>query len=118
MIGVSRDSITSPYGDLNVRLVSRLKSVIGMGTGAGAYILTRFAVSFSTVCKIIFKKLFRCQGASSVGKNVAMQVQRLEAWGSNPQNPRKTSMAAGACNLSMKWIGDRQRLWRGLSSNR
>jgi hypothetical protein len=24
----------------------RLKSVIGMGTGAGAYILTRFAVSF------------------------------------------------------------------------
>lgn len=78
-----------------------------MGTGAGAYILTRFAVSFSTVCKITFKTLFRCRGASSVGKSVAMQVQRLEAWGSNPQNPCKTSMAAGACNLSMKWIGDR-----------
>lgn len=48
----------SPFSDLNVCLVSRLKSVIGMGTGAGAYILTRFAVSFSTVCKIIFKKIY------------------------------------------------------------
>lgn len=28
-----------------VTSASRLKSVIGMGTGAGAYILTRFAVS-------------------------------------------------------------------------
>lgn len=27
-----------------------------MGTGAGAYILTRFAVSSSTICKIAFKK--------------------------------------------------------------
>lgn len=27
-------------------LLCRLKTVIGMGTGAGAYILTRFAVSF------------------------------------------------------------------------
>lgn len=29
----------------SVLLLGRLKTVIGMGTGAGAYILTRFAVS-------------------------------------------------------------------------
>ena len=31
-------------------MCSRLKSVIGMGIGAGAYILTRFAVS---VCPLV-----------------------------------------------------------------
>lgn len=35
----------------------RLKSVIGMGIGAGAYILTRFAVSFSSPSVLIIMSL-------------------------------------------------------------
>lgn len=54
---MGRGSITSPFGDLNLHLVSRLKSVIGMGTGAGAYILTRFAVSSLAVCEVTLKMI-------------------------------------------------------------
>lgn len=44
-----RNGETSSQLPLVTRILTstfRLKSVIGMGTGAGAYILTRFAVSF------------------------------------------------------------------------
>lgn len=35
----------------------RLKSVIGMGIGAGSYILTRFAVSFPSPSVLIIMRL-------------------------------------------------------------